>query len=251
MKLSSDSAIAIPTPHSTPSTATPANAAKHERELRPPPAVQPARGRARRTGRARRRSRRRPGRSSGMSWTRPMPTISSSAEVTAPVSPAIWLRAPTSSATAVRELLEETREALEEAGRRGWRRRAPPAPGSGRRPGAAAPRSCATGRSCRRRRRRRSRPRRGSSALSVVERDVGQAERGQPGGDGADDRELVGEAEHGDQRGRADDGDQARPGSLRRDLPQAEDQRERADAEGERRRVGLVEPRDELAHRAR
>ena len=36
-----------------------------------------------------------------------MPKISSSARTTAPVSPASWLRAPTSSATAVRELLLE------------------------------------------------------------------------------------------------------------------------------------------------
>ena len=44
---------------------------------------------------------------SGRSWTRPVPTSSSTARTTAPASPASWLRAPMSSATAVRELLVE------------------------------------------------------------------------------------------------------------------------------------------------
>ncbi len=43
----------------------------------------------------------------GRSFTSPVPTISNSASTTAPESPAIWLLAPTSSATAVRELLDE------------------------------------------------------------------------------------------------------------------------------------------------
>ena len=43
----------------------------------------------------------------GRSWTRPVPKMSSSARTAAPASPANWLFAPTSSATAVRELLEE------------------------------------------------------------------------------------------------------------------------------------------------
>ena len=69
---------------------------------------------------------------------------------------------------------------------------------------------------------------------------------GQARGDGADHRDLIGEAERGDHRRRADDREEdAR--DLRRDPPQAEDQRERPDADGERRRVGLVEPRDEVA----
>ena len=44
---------------------------------------------------------------SGRSCTSPVPTTSSSARTPAPTSPASWLRAPTSSATAVRELLVE------------------------------------------------------------------------------------------------------------------------------------------------
>ena len=47
----------------------------------------------------------------------------------------------------------------------------------------------------------------GEQHRGVGELDVGPAEGGQAGGDGADDRQLVGEAEHGDQGGGADDGD--------------------------------------------
>ena len=97
----------MPTPHSTPSTATPANAAIASRN----------------SERRQRYSRRTAGMSirpstatmttaasddSGRSCTSPVPKISSSASTAAPVSPTNWLRAPTSSATAVRELLVES-----------------------------------------------------------------------------------------------------------------------------------------------
>ena len=83
--------------------------------------------------------------------------------------------------------------------------------------------------------------RRGEERLEVLERDVGHAESRQAGGNVADHGHLIGETEHGDHRRRADDREEdAR--DLRRDPAQAEDQRERRDADRERGRVGLVEP---------
>jgi hypothetical protein len=88
----------------------------------------------------------------------------------------------------------------------------------------------------------------GHEGLEVVERHRRHVEAGQARGDVADDGQVVGEAQDGDQRGPRDDRDED-AGDLRRDLPQAEDQHERPRAEGERRRVCLVEPRDEVADR--
>ena len=82
----------------------------------------------------------------------------------------------------------------------------------------------------------------GMSVLKSSNGDVGHAESGQALWDGADDGDLIGEPERGDHRRRADDREEdAR--DLRRDPAQAEDQRERGDADGERGRVGLVESR--------
>ena len=107
MKLSSESEIAIPTPHSTPSSATPANATiastnsdrRQRLSLRAATmSISPITATITTAASA----------DVGMSCTRSIPTTSSTPRMTAPVSPAIWLRAPTSSATAVRELLVES-----------------------------------------------------------------------------------------------------------------------------------------------
>ena len=89
--------------------------------------------------------------------------------------------------------------------------------------------------------------RRGDQRLEVLERDVGQAESRQAGGNVADHGHLSARPSDGDRCRRADDREEDTR-HLRRDPPQAEDQRERRDADRERGRVGLVESRDEVAH---
>ena len=89
--------------------------------------------------------------------------------------------------------------------------------------------------------------RRGEQRLEILERHIGHAETRQAGGDVADDGHLIGETQHRDHCRRADDRDEDTR-HLRRDPTQAEDQRERRDADRERGRVGLVESRDEVAH---
>ena len=88
----------------------------------------------------------------------------------------------------------------------------------------------------------------GMSVLRSSNETSGTPNAGQARGDGADHRDVVGEAQRGDHRRRADDREEdAR--DPRRDPAQAEDQRERRGADGERGRVGLVEARDEVAQR--
>ena len=142
-----------------------------------------------------------------------MAKSSTSASTAAPTSPAIWLRAPTSSATAVRELLVESGKP--------WKSPvatfATPSTASSwfwstswpSRAGVAARQDARVGE-----RDERDPDRRGDERLEVLERDVGHAERGQAARDAADHRNLVGEAEHGDHRRRADDRERTRPGTC-------------------------------------
>ena len=78
-----------------------------QRELRASPVAQPPRGRRRRSGPRTATITIAASVDCGRSCTSPVPKIRSSARMPAPTSPATWLRAPTSSATAVRELLVE------------------------------------------------------------------------------------------------------------------------------------------------
>ena len=144
----------------------------------------------------------------------------------APASPASWLRAPTSSATAVRELLEEIGKP--------WKNPvATLATPSDRQllvlvDVLVQPARVAARQDARVGERDEGDPdRRREQRLEVVERDVGHADGGRPGGDRADHRHL-------DRRGRArrptavaPTTAMKTPGHLRRDPPQAEDQRER------------------------
>ena len=92
----------------------------------------------------------------------------------------------------------------------------------------------------------------GEERLEVGERDIGESDHRQAGGDGADHRHAIVEAQRGDDRGGADDRDEdaRHPG---RPATQGQHQHKRSGAERERSRVGLVEAGDEVdraAHEA-
>ena len=245
MKLSRLSAIAIPTPHSTPSTATPANAARQS-------ANSVRRQRVQAAGGAHVEQAEHGDDDHGRQGAQ-RHVVHEAGAGDQQHAEGDGAGQPGELAAGAHVLHDGGARARwrrwgspERRRRRGWRRRARPAPGSGRPAGAGGRRRSARGRWCRRRTRTRSRRRRRAARWRRRAHTSGQPSSGSPEGTAPTIGSSSESPSSGDQGGGADDGDQ-HAGQLAGDQPQAEDHGQAAGAEGQRGRVGLVQAGDELA----